>query len=283
VPTSYQSNAFSYLPADAPPWPTVIPEKTHAQNPETAALSTSQTKSNAKPKRSASTVLTMAAMILMVPLIGAALTMGALFAKGQIGNNNATPASAANAKTTANSAQPTATVQATVQPSTNQLPTPTSSKKISDADLNILLQYPDNWDPDQISKSTNDTTLDIHPHQQLPISFYVIHMTDTLSSQFQTVDDVNQARLQVMSQQQGITNVQPVQSTDTQPTIGGTKWATQEASFLVNGSNSFHLTIISTQRNKSYYTLMFWIPDVYYSEAMTKYIQPILQSIQFIK
>ena len=43
-----------------------------------------------------------------------------------------------------------------------------------------------------------------------------------------------------------------------------------------------HFATISVQHNKLYYTILLLIPDVYYDEAMQKYIQPMLDSLQFV-
>jgi len=225
----------------------------------------------------------MVALALLVPILGVGLTVGTLFTRGQISNitQNATTTNKVAVATSTPLPQQQPTPQASA--STNQLPTPASSKKISDTDLNVLLQYPDNWDPDQIRKTASTTSLDIHPHQPLNMIFYVIHLTDTVSSQIQSADDVNTAQIQSLSQQQGISSLQMVQSTNTQPTISGMKWTAQEATFQVTSGDTYHLTVISTQHGKSYYTLLFWIPEIYYAEAMGKYIQPMIQSLQFIK
>jgi hypothetical protein len=278
----YQSDTFSYLPAGTPAWPTTIPTLS-STNTTPSALTPSDTKIDLPPKRSVGSLLAMVALALLVLILGVGLTVGTLFARGQIGNitQNATTTNKAAIATSTPLPQSQPTPQASA--TTNQLPTPASSKKISDADLNVLLQYPDNWDPDQIRKTTSTTTLDIHPHQPLNMIFFVIHLTDTVSSQIQSADDVNTAQIQSLSQQQGISSLQMIQSTNAQPTISGTTWTAQEATFQASSGDTYHLTVISTQHGKSYYTLLFWIPEVYYTEAMGKYIQPMIQSVQFIK
>jgi serine/threonine protein kinase len=183
-------------------------------------------------------------------------------------------------------AQVRATAQVRAAPQTsvnsNQLPTPASYKKINNTDLNVLLEYPDNWDPDQIKTTSTTAYLDLHPHQPLNMIFYIIHLTDTVSSQFQNASDINTAQIQSLQSQQGVSNFQMVQSPNPHPIIGGAKWTAQEETFQASG-DIYHLTVISTQHGKSYYTLLFWIPKIYYAEAMEKYIQPMLQSVQFIK
>ncbi len=286
APASYQADTFSYLPAGTPPWPTSVPSLSSTTGTSTTASAsgTSESKTDPKPKRSAANLLGMVALVLLVPLLGVGLTVGTLFARGQLGN---TAASAASNKTTIPIATATPQPQQQAAPqattTTNQLPTPSSSKKISDSDLNVLLQYPNNWDPDQIHKSTSNTALDLHPHEPLNMIFYVIHLADSVSSQIQSADEVNTDQIQSLATNQGVSNLQMVQSANTQPTISGAKWTQQEATFQVSNGDIYHLTVISTQHGKSYYTVLFWIPEVYYTEAMSKYIQPMIQSIQFLK
>ena len=277
VPFHHSTTTFSYLPAGAPPWPTTVLTLQKTNNVSVTSTSSNEVKTDPKPKRSVSSVLIMTALLLLVPILGAAVTFGTLFARGQLGNSATTTASSKAVVTTVQQPTPQATA------ASNQLPTPSSSKKFSDNDLNILLEYPDNWDTDQIHKTTSNTLLDIRPHQQLSMIFYVNHLSNTFSTQFSSVDEVNTAQLQGWSQQQGITTLQPVASTNTNPPLAGTTWSQQEATFTVSNGNKYHLTAISTQRNKSYYSILFLVPDAYYDEAMSKYIQPMLMSIQFIK
>jgi hypothetical protein len=275
--SQHQSGSFSYLPAGTPPWPTSAPTLT----PKVTSIAQPgvvEFKASSQPKRSTASVLMMIGLALLVPILGAALTMGTLFARGQI--SSGTPStSKGSVPTTQQQQQPTP--QAT--PAANQLPTPTSSRKISDNDLNMLLQYPNNWDAEQIYKTSSSTSLDIHPHQPLNMTFQVVHLADTISSQFQSPNDVNQNMLQALVQQLSISTIQPISSTNAQPTISGTTWSQQEEAFQVSNGDTYHLTMLSTQHNKSYYSIFYFTPQIYYSEAMTKYMQPILQSLQFIK
>jgi hypothetical protein len=39
---------------------------------------------------------------------------------------------------------------------------------------------------------------------------------------------------------------------------------------------------ISVQHKKLYYTIVLLIPNIYYDEAMQKYIQPMFDSLQFL-
>src|SRR5579883_1399352 len=70
---------FSYLPAGAPPWPTTIPQ--HFARPQEDTLSSQyeQKKGRTRPKRSAASIAAIAAFIVLVPLLGAAATLGILY------------------------------------------------------------------------------------------------------------------------------------------------------------------------------------------------------------
>jgi hypothetical protein len=219
----------------------------------------------------------MIGLALLVPILGVVLTMGTLLARGQISGG----APSTNKGSAPATQQQRPTPQAS--PAANQLPTPTSSKKISDNDLNMLLQYPNNWDADQIYKTSSSTSLDIHPHQPLNMSFQVVHWADAISSQFQNASDANQNAAQLLAQQLGVSTLQPIQSANPQPMIGGTQWAQQEDAFQLSSGDTYHMTVISTQHNKAYYLILYLTPQMYYSEAMSKYMQPMLQSLQFIK
>jgi hypothetical protein len=279
----YQPGSFSYLPAGTPPWPTAAPAASTATQTEQPGVL--ELKIAPKPKRSAGSVFAMVGLVLLIPILGVALTMGTLFARGQIsfGSSNTASKKTASAAATTNQ-QPTPAPQATPATSSqNQLPTPTSSKKISDADLNLLLQYPNNWDADQINKTTSGTSLNMHPHEQLNILFQVDHLSTSSSSQYQSADEVNQNILQFLAQQLGVSTMQPVQPTNAQPNVGGATWTQQDDTFQASNGDTYHLTILSTLHNSSYYSIFYLTPQVYYSEAMSKYMQPMLQSVQFIK
>lgn len=273
-----QPGSFSYLPAGTPPWPTTAPAH------KATAIKTTQPgivepKVASQSKRSPASLLTMIGLVLLVPILGAALTMGTLFARGQMSNGPTTNTSKAVPTKQPQQAQP----PPQTSPSANQLPTPTSSKKISDNDLNMLLQYPNNWDADQIQRTSSGISLNMHPHQPLNMLFQINHLTDSISGQIQSANDVNQSVLQFWAQQLGVSNIQPIQGTNPQPTIGGMAWSEQDDAFQLSNGDTFHLTAISTQHNKSYYSIFYLAPQNVYDEAMTKYMQPILQSLQFIK
>src|SRR5438876_9591704 len=82
--------AFSYLPAGAPAWPTTIPPRpqygtaTMVPSLEEEKLS-SAAKPAARPRRSARSMLTILALLVLTSLVGVGATLGVLWANGQIG------------------------------------------------------------------------------------------------------------------------------------------------------------------------------------------------------
>jgi hypothetical protein len=93
---------------------------------------------------------------------------------------------------------------------------------------------------------------------------------------------MNQANLQAFSSQQGVHNLQLLQNAASQRTIGGTTWTEQDAGYQDNNGNAMRFTTISVQHKKLYYTIVLLIPNIYYDEAMQKYIQPMFDSLQFL-
>lgn len=234
-----------------------------------------------KPRRSAGSIVTTVALIVLAPLIGIGITLGILASQGLF------PPGAANAqpRNTIIPKQQSATPVAAATPTTTQgsLPTPTSFKTTNSKDVNVSVQYPGDWVAETPQKSTSFTSLIIHTpqQQQTGIEFFVARYTNTISASITSPDEINQANVTGIGQQQTGANVQIVSSG--QPTIGGTKWSQEDATY-VDGTSSMkiHFVTISAQHNKIYYNIAFLVPDQYYGEAMQKYIQHMLDSFQFL-
>lgn len=272
-----QAVAFSYLPAGAPPWPTTVPQKLPFL-PESADVQPAQgarTSQITKPSRSLRSVLIAVAVIVLVPILGSAFTLGMLYMKGDF------PPSA---KPTPRSSIPART--ATPQPSQAQgdvLPTPTSFRKESVSDLNLSLQYPSDWQAEAPSKSTNGITVSIHPpQQQIPVDFQAERFADTLTASIKGPDDVNQNFISGVTSQYSGTNLQIVTPSDPQPTIGGTKWSEQDATFTTSNGAKIHIITFTVLHNKAYYNILVLTNNAIHAEAMKKYIQPMLDSLQFL-
>lgn len=271
--------AFSYLPPGTPPWPSTALHKL-AQNTDEAAVKVKpEDKTPKKPRPSAKSVLLSIALIILTPLLGIGITMGVLYSQGSF------PASAGSTKVHPVQVQNTPAATAdTLTPSAqaDQLPTPTAFKKATSPDVNISLQYPDDWIADAPQSSTEGVIVAIHPQEKIGISFYVIKMSDSTSSQVQTADDLNQANLAGIGSSQDVHDLQSVPSPNGQPTIAGTQWVQKDAVFTNSSGLKIHIITISAQHNNGYYNIVVFTPDMYYSEAMRKYINPMLSSVQFL-
>ncbi len=235
-----------------------------------------------KPRRSAGSIVTTVALIVLAPLIGIGITLGILASQGLFppGAANAQPRNAIIPKQ-----QPATPVAAATSTTASQgsLPTPTSFKTTNNKDVNVSVQYPGDWVAETPQKSTSFTSLIIHTpqQQQTGIEFFVARYTDTTSATITSPDEINQANVSGISQQQPDANVQIVSSG--QPMIGGTKWSQEDATYMDGTTNmKIHFVTISAQHNKIYYNIAFLVPDQYYGEAMQKYIQHMLDSFQFL-
>ncbi|QBD81337.1 hypothetical protein EPA93_37330 [Ktedonosporobacter rubrisoli] len=162
------------------------------------------------------------------------------------------------------------------------MPSPSSFKKLSDADLNVSLQYPADWTQESPQKTAASSVLGIHSSQQFGITFNVVRFSDTSSSSISDPNQINQVAISQFSGQQGVSNVQLLKPANSQPTIGGAKWVQAEAMVIATNGLKFHIATISVQHNKDYYNIQVFAPDDYYSEAVQKYIQPMLSSWQFL-
>jgi hypothetical protein len=278
---------FSYLPAGAPPWPTTIPQ--HFARPQEDTLSSQyeQKKGRTRPKRSAASIAAIAAFIVLVPLLGAAATLGILYLNHEFPTASAarTSARVSTQATPATASTPSTGAATTPAPSTSggQLPTPTSFKKTKDTNLNVSLQYPSDWVTEGPQKlSDGSTSVGIHPSQQIPIEFVFIRFSNSASSSINTPQQANQANIQTVGSSFNAQDLQQVQPANAQPMIGGTKWVEEDVTFLDANGDKFHVSTISVKHENTYYSIIFLVPDVYFTEAMQKYIQPMLNSLQFL-
>ena len=274
------ATTFSYLPPGTPPWPTSVPQRMQQQQPQTAQA--------AQPTRSSKggvrNLLIALAIIILTPVIGAGITLASLYSQGQFS------AQASHVHVTAPPVQSQATAAATptaqgdTQGST--LPTPPSFKKTSSTDLNISLQYPSNWQLGTAQKDSNgNNSMIIQSTQYVPMTFQIFRLSTATSSQFSSADNVDQYLLTSIQQNsQGSTsNLQVTPSASSQPTIGGTKWAQEEA--IISDTSSgmkYHFVFSAVMHNKVYYAIIASAPDTYYTDAKQKYIQPMFDSLQFL-
>jgi len=280
---------FSYLPPGTPAWPTTIPQKPStiagasaqtAQQKEKESISSTKPLS-ARPKRSARTVLMITALFILVPLVGIGATLGMLWFNGElpIKTVNASlsgPTPSAKQTPTSNASTPTAQAQ------TNRLPTPSSFQTTTVAAVGVTLKYPKEWVKD-VPQSTSDNSiiLSFHPQQASGIVLYVERFSSSTSAKLTSTNDVNQGILSAFQSTQGVNNLRPVSPPNPQLTIGGVQWDEQDATFTTNSGLQYHLTTIAVQYKQIYYDILYYAPAVVYNEAMQKYFQPMLKSLQF--
>ncbi|HEX6552060.1 MAG TPA: zinc ribbon domain-containing protein [Ktedonobacteraceae bacterium] len=280
---------FSYLPPGTPAWPTTIPQKPSAiagasaqtaQQKEKESISSTKPLSS-RPKRSARTVLVITALFILVPLVGVGATLGMLWFNGEmpIKTVNASlkgPAPSAKQTPASNASTPTAQAQ------TNRLPTPSSFQTTTVAAVGVTLKYPKEWVKD-VPQSTSDNSiiLSFHPQQASGIVLYVERFSSSTSAKLTSTNDVNQAILSAFQGTQGVNNLRPVSPPNPQLTIGGVQWDEQDATFTTNSGLQFHLSTIAVQYKQIYYNILYYAPAVVYNEAMQKYFQPMLNSLQF--
>jgi len=280
---------FSYLPPGTPAWPTTIPQKPStiagtsaqtAQQKEKESISSTKPLSD-RPKRSARTVLMITALFILVPLVGIGATLGMLWFNGElpIKTVNASlsgPPPSAKQTPTSNASTPTAQAQ------TNRLPTPSSFQTTTVAAVGVTLKYPKEWIKD-VPQSTSDNSiiLSFHPQQASGIVLYVERFSSSTSAKLTSTNDVNQGILSAFQSTQGVNNLRPVSPPNPQLTIGGVQWDEQDATFSTNSGLQYHLTTIAVQYKQIYYDILYYAPAVVYNEAMQKYFQPMLNSLQF--
>jgi hypothetical protein len=305
--TQQHPQAFSYLPEGTPPWPTTIPEHHHnhvtqaqfANNHDSQSTFTNPP-SSAKQRRGG--LLTILSILVLMPLLGSLITLGLLYAHGQFtpkpaanpmemlsmysnptpDANNATPGTAQATSTG------TATETSTPDHTNNQsspvatLPATTNVKTYTNKDINMSLQYPSDWSLGQISSENSAArTLPIQPPQSYGMQIYIEHLTDAFSAFFTDASELNRRNIQSLFQIQNAHDIQKISSPNTHPTIAGTTWDQADATLQVGTSQKLHFTTISVEHNGSYYSIYFLMPDAIYQDAMQKYMQPLLASLQF--
>lgn len=273
---------FSYLPAGTPAWPAGIPSQiAYEVNPNVAAVKGGKL-AQEKPARSASSILTIVAVLVIVPLLGAVLTFNNLHNSGR----SATQAAASSGSTGSSSQTQPSTAGATPTTATGgQLPAPASFQKLTSiaSAIGVTMSYPSDWvvESPQLSSSNNYVRLYPPQQQQVNILLVIYRYSTQASATITSAADMNQQILQVISTETGFNNLQVSQTPPAPRTIGGASWSEADATYTDDSGNAMHIVSLAVQHNKMYYNIVVLIPDVYYSDAMQKYIQPMLNSIQF--
>jgi hypothetical protein len=217
-------------------------------------------------------------VLLLSALVGGGASLGILWANGELFPNNAAQ-TAVRVTVPTPSASPAASATPTQQG--NQLPTPTSFQTLKITGLGISVKSPSDWQ--QIgpqATSANDMEVALVPPQQIGIAMFIKRLSASNSANLKNSAAANQQNITEFSNVSGVNNLRPTATS--QPTIAGVPWSEQDAAFTSNQGDSYHYSTIAVQHNKLYYTISFYTPDVYHDEAVQKYIQPILNSFQFL-
>ncbi len=277
-----RERSFSYLPAGTPPWPTSVPQNVPgivSHVPQSQPISPLRAKTESKPRRTVGGVISVIAVLLLAPILGILIVFATI---GRPANSTTTPVKTSTSSTSSGSQQQNAATPVPAQNGNQPLPTPTSFKTAKDTNVNISLLYPSDWTQGSPKQTTTATSLNVASQDQIGISFFVTHFNDSASTSITNADQLNQSNIQELTQFSDVHNIQNVQATNNQPSIAGTKWIEKDATFLDSTNTKTRFSTISVQHGKSYYVIYFFIPDGIYTEAMQKYISPILNSVKFL-
>jgi hypothetical protein len=163
---------------------------------------------------------------------------------------------------------------------TSTLPPPSVFKLTSDGIVNISLQYPTDWTVKSSDQSRDLAEFSITQPDRL-VQLSIARFSTALSSQFTGPDQINSELLRQMSQQ--FASVKMVMSPNAEPTIGNDQWMQQDATYLDPNNTLSHFTTITVFHNRqNYYNINFTVPQSLYRQAMQQYIQPMLDSFEFL-
>jgi hypothetical protein len=222
------------------------------------------------------TILISIAVLVLVPLLAASVTLGLLYINGQIGKTHTT------SSITPQALNSTPGVQSNP---TTTLPDPSSFKDTEDSintALKASLKYPSDWQVGPIDTSTDGVAILPMFSQQTGIQMYIQRIAED-PSQPVTPEQLNQIRLQTLSQK--YSGVQAVDPQNAKPTIGGIQWEESDATFpdpQSSQASKIHFTSIIVLRNNFYYAIHLFIADNVFQPAMQKYFQPIFDSFKFL-
>jgi hypothetical protein len=288
--TSMRSTAFSYLPEGVPAWPTTAPQSPFytpgapgqalGQDGEPGAPSFKA--ASAKQRRSTRSILLLVALFVLTPVVGILATLGTLWMNGTIPIKTVTT-SVHVPPVSQQTPNPTPALGLTPTAQSNQLPTPSSFQTANSTALGISLKYPSDWIADAPQTNTaGNVSVAFHPQQQLPVNLSVGRLSAANSSNVPNTQVVNQANLQGFGTDASLKNMQVLTNTPQHPTIGGTVWDEQDASYVTSTGVSVHAVSISVKHNQIYYNIFYVAPSSVYDEAVQKYYSQMLSSFQFL-
>lgn len=278
--------SFSYLPAGSPPWPMTASEglsymaRSNAPGTQTTWPMQEPTdapaaKSVSPSKKSTLGIPFIIALFFVSILVGGGGTLGILYTNGRFSTDNNSQPSRPVIVPSPGSAGATPTPQGT------QLPNPGPTQTLKLSDLGVSLKFPSNWQKVGPSPtSTNDLEVALRPQQQIGIDLHIRRDSATTSASYSNATQANQANLTAFSQFQGVNNLQPTSTG--QRSVGGMQWGEQDATFTDSNNLPYNFVSMSAKHKNLYYTIYFYSPNQYFTEAMHKYIQPILDSFKFL-
>lgn len=288
----YTPQKLSYLPPGTPTWPTNVPRGAAAvyttldSVSPTVVMPRPQLASQQTARRTGRNWLLIAAVIILVPILGAAFTFGSLLLSGHRGTTQPLSQQASSSTTNGSSSSQRPATSGTGTAATgNQLPTPQKFQDLTSisALIGVTMKYPSNWVASQPQQTQYGNSVILSPQQQqFGIEFAIGRYTAQVTSSVASADVMNQQILQALSTSAGVNNFQLTSSAPSQRTISGTAWEEQDAAFNDDNNTKIDVLSISVEHNKLYYNIETIIPDMYYNEAMQKYIQPMLDSVKFV-
>ena len=282
--SSIRSNTFSYLPEGAPPWPSndrmasysslgVVPlQPSQAAHAPSSEMDRPVEASPAPGKRTVRNMLVALAVVAFSILLGVGMSLAVLWSNGYLFTS--TPHKPVHVPPVG--VRPTAPATTT----SNALPTPTSFSTIRSTDLGISMKYPSDWVKTGPQQASPDNMIVDFSQQQFGIDFVIRRISGSTSARLNSATDANQAVLVAFSNIPQVHNLQVTGAS--QRAIGGVQWDEQDATFTSDSGDTYHFVTIAVSHNKLYYIISFLAPNAIYSEAITKYIQPMHDSFQFL-
>ncbi|WP_220194134.1 hypothetical protein [Ktedonospora formicarum] len=268
--THSTSSPFSYLPAGTPAWPLTIPA--YSTGASIAASHAVISPTSIPASKTQQNWLLLSLILLLIPIVGASATYGALRWRSTA---NLSPPTL-HPRATANSqATPITTSHSPV------LTTPTSFQTASDTTINMALQYPANWKESTPDKSDTQSSLTISS-PDLGIQFAVLRFSESASPAIGSPNDLNERILSELNINQNVLQIQPTQTISAQPQIAGQIWQQKEGLVIMSNGSKVHVNAITVRYNNAYYNIQIYTPEDIYQQALKTYLQPMLDSLHFL-
>ncbi|GHO66492.1 hypothetical protein KSC_053840 [Ktedonobacter sp. SOSP1-52] len=283
ISTSPRSTqTYSYLPMGTPAWPTTIPASLIRVNaPATRMVPlTPGKKRHVRAERALPSVLLLGLLLLLPPLVGAGITYGLL----RLGGEHARPMPLHTTRALDIVASDTHTTTPVPQLTADQStphPTTTAYMLESDPDLNLSFQYPTGWTLNAPDKSDVRTTVTLSSEDQ-SVQFAIVHYSEKTTRTLRGPDDLNQEVLSALSSNQSVAQVQPTQTLTAQPQIANQVWQQKEGLVTLTSGNVVHVNSLTVRYKQTYYNIQMYTPQDIYQEALTKYLQHMLDSMHFL-